>query len=405
MRPTTLCRKLTGVTDLYCETIEERGKDLVFSVRPRWRLPRCSGCGMICPVYDHSAERNWRHLPCGDVVIWLSYAQRRVDCEKCGVLTEQVPWANPRSRFTRALEEQAAYMAQVMDKTAVTRLLGISWRSVGRIVDRIVEQRLSPERLKGLRSIGIDEFSYRKSHRYITIVVDHVKRRVVWTAKGKNADSLSGFFETLGEKQCSAIEQVSIDMSAGFIKAVRNGLPNAKIVFDRFHVQRLVHDALDEVRRAQVRKMVGTEEGKAIKKSRWPLQKNPWNLTVKQEEKLADVQRTNAPLYRAYLLKETLARALDYRQPKRAREALEAWLAWASRSKLEPFVKAARTIRKYKEGILAYIKERHSNARVEGINNRIRMVARRAFGFHSRKALCSMIFLCCGGIELNPALP
>ena len=194
-------------------------------------------------------------------------------------------------------------------------------------------------------------------------------------------------------------------MSGGFQKGIKKHAPNATIVFDRFHVQRLVSDALDEVRRAQVRLVGLGEKGRATKHSRFALLKNPWNLTRKEKEKLCELQRTNAPLYRAYLLEETLAQALDYKQPGHARRALEDWLAWASHSKLKPFVKAARTIRKHFDGIVAYFEERLTNGIVEGFNNKLRMIARRAFGFHTPDPLISMLHLRCGGIQLDLPVP
>ena len=221
---------------------------------------------------------------------------------------------------------------------------------------------------------------------------------------GKGAKALKRFLDELGESAREQIERVTMDMAGGYLSAVHKHLPQAEIIFDRFHVQRLAGDALDEVRRAQVRELEG-EEAKQVKGLRFVLLETWGNLDRPGRARLSEVQRTNRPLYRAYLLKESLATALDYRQPKRARAALEDWLAWASRSRLAPFVKLARTIRRHKEGILAYIKGRHTNAVVEGINNRLRMVARRAFGFHGPDALIAMLFLCCGDIQLNPPLP
>jgi len=341
----------------------------------------------------------------GTLRVWLRFAPRRVRCDKCGIRVEEVPWARQRSGFTRAFEELAAYLAQATDRTAVTKLLGINWRTVGAIIGRVVDERLDPARLRDLRIIGIDEFSYRKRHRYLTIVVDHEKRRVVWASEGKSSEALGKFFEALGADRARRLEHVTMDMAGGYIKAVTQHAPQAEIVFDRFHVQRLASDALDEVRRSMVRNRDDVGTAKALKGTRYALLKNSWNLTRTQRQTLAAVQRTNKGLYRAYLLKETLADALDYRQLARARAALEEWLAWASRSKLAPFIKLAQTIRQHKEGILAYIRTRFTNGIVEGFNNRARMVARRAFGFHSPEPLISMIFLCCGGVELNPPLP
>lgn len=404
MRITTIHRRLLGVMALFVSKVDYQ-QGLVVNVRPTWRFPRCGKCGRRAPGYDRRPARRWRHLGLGRCWVWLRYAPRRVKCAQCGVRVEQVPWARLESVFTTDFEELTAYLAQTMDKTAVTKLMGINWRTVGTIVDRVVAERLDTARLTGLRRIGVDDFSYRKRHRYLTTVVDHDQRRVIWAQPGRSAETLGAFFDALGAEGTAGLEQVTMDMAGGYIKAVRERAPQAEIIFDRFHVQSLVSDAVDEVRRAQVREFKGTEGAAFIKGSRYALLKNPWNLEHKEKEKLAAIQKTNRPLYRAYLLKETLAHALDYKQPKRARRALDGWLAWASRCRLAPIVKAARTIKKHKEGILAYIKSRLTNGIVEGFNNRIRMVARRAFGFHSPEPLIAMIYLCCGGIQLKPALP
>jgi transposase len=342
----------------------------------------------------------------GRLRIELAYTPRRVECRTChGVRVEAVPWAAHGSGFTYDFEELVAYLAQVTDKTRVTELLGIAWSTVGAIVQRVVARKLDPELLEGLRCIGVDDFGYKRRHHYLTIVVDHDRRRVVWTAKGRDSAALKGFFEALGPERCKQIECVTMDLSAAFIKAVEDSAPQARIVFDRFHVQRLASDALDEVRREQLRELRGTPEGRELFRTRFALLKNPWNLNAVDSGRLSNVQRANAPLYRAYLLKETLAKALDYRQPLRAERALYQWLAWAARSRLEPFVRAAGTVRKHFDGILAYVRERLTNAFLEGMNNRIRMIAHRAFGFHDHLALSAMIFLCCSGIVLKPPLP
>lgn len=406
MRVTTLLRQLIGVTGLVVRSFSFDSQGLVIDVQPRWRRPRCGGgCGRRRRGYDRSPVRLWRHLGLADLRIWLRYAPRRVECPQCGVCTEKVPWAGRGSRFTRDFEEMAAYLAQVTDRTQVTRMLGISWRTVGAIVERVVRERLDPKRLKGLRRIGVDEFSYRRRHRYVTVVVDHDRRRVVWAAPGNGANTLGSFFEELGDEGCAALEIATIDMSGGYQKALAEHAPKTKVVFDRFHVQRLASDALDRVRREQLRELRGTPAGKDLFRSRFALWKNPWNLSKVEKNKLSTIERTNKPLYRAYLLKEMLAKALDYKQPKRARQTLREWLSWASRSRLQPFVKTARTIRSHLEGVLAYVEERITNGVVEGMNTRIRMVARRAYGFHGSCSLISMMYLCCGGLDLSPRLP
>jgi transposase len=238
-------------------------------------------------------------------------------------------------------------------------------------------------------------------------VVDHEKHRIVWAAKGKSSETLNKFFDELGDERGKKIEIVTIDMSAAFIKSIKTKVPNAQIVFDLFHVLKLASEAVDEVRREKVRglKEDDPQGAAAIKKSRWALLKKPWDLSAKEWDKLAAIQKHNAPLYRAYLLKESLAAVFDEPSTEAAEKELNRWLAWASRSKLKPFVKAARTIRQYKDGILAYVTTKLTNGLVEGLNNKLRMIMRRAFGFHSAGALIGMLFLCCGGVTVNPALP
>jgi transposase len=335
----------------------------------------------------------------------LRYQPWRVDCRRCGVRVERVPWGAGKSRFTYAFEELVAYLAQSTDRTKVSRLLGISWRAVGSIVERVVARKRDPKLLVGLRRIGVDEFSYRKRHRYLTIVVDHDRRCVVWAAEGRSSEILGQFFALLSKAQRRQIRYVTMDMAAGYIEAVKAHLPKAQIVFDRFHVQQLASNAVDEIRRSVVRELRGTEQARKVKNLRFTLLKGDWRLDAEDRRRLAGLQQANKPLFRAYLLKELLTEALECRQPDEAEEMLRSWLSWAARSRLEPFRRVARTVRKHLSGILAYVRTRLTNGLVEGLNLRVRLIARRAFGFHSAKALISMLFLSCSGIELDPPLP
>jgi transposase len=405
VRVAKVLETLLGITGIVVESAEVSSEGVVFDVRPRRKKPRCGGCGKRAPGYDRREPRQWRHLNLGATRIWLRYAPRRVECARCGVVNEQVPWGSAAGWFSAMFEETTAYLARVADKTSVTKIMGIAWVTVGKIVERIVGERLDSSRLDGLCFIGIDEFSYRKRHHYITVIVDHVTGRVVWAAKGRSSDTLAAFFRELGPERARKIEVVTLDMAEGYIQVVRQYAPQATIVFDRFHVQQLASDAVDQVRRALVRDEDDPERKRAIKGSRFSLLRSEWNLTVEDRAKISEIQRSNRSLYRAYLLKEALAHLLGYQQAGRAKNALKEWLAWASRSRLRPFVRVARTIRKYRDGVLAYIDFRLTNGPVEGINNHMRMVARRAFGFHTAEALIAMLFLCCSAIDLTPALP
>ncbi len=396
MRATSLLTILLGMKHVRVTGFEITEVGLVLDVEPTTRIARCSGCHCkVRRLYDQYAGRLWRHADFGGMRIDLRYATRRVECPRCGVRVELVPWADPMSAFTRVFEEHVAWCATRMDKTTIAGALRIAWETVGRIIARVVDRLGPADRLDGLTRIGVDELSYRRHHEYVTVIVDHTTGDIVWAHPGKNAETLNKFFADLGPERAKRLAAVTLDLSAAYIKSVSENAPQAQLVFDRFHVQRLAHDALDRVRRAQVSEVAGTEQAQAIKKTRFALQKNPWNLNDIEREKLALVQAKNKPLFRAYLLKETLAAIFDRRQVNVARTKLEEWIAWASRSKLKPFVKVARTIRSHFDGVLAYVATGLSNARSEGTNGKARTITRRAYGFHNPHSLIGMLFLCC----------
>lgn len=404
MRATTLLATILGMKHTRVEAVAFDDEGIVADVAPTTTIPRCSGC--FCRVekgYD-ARKRSWRHLDLAGMRLMLRYELRRVACPRCGVTVELVPWAEPGSWFTRDFEEHTAYLAQTTDKTTVVTMMRVAWRTVGEIARRVVDRFRPGDPLEGLTRIGVDELSYRRYHEYITVVIDHVAQRVVWARPGKDAATLGEFFKELGPERCKQLEAVTIDMSGAYIKAVTEASPQATIIFDRFHVQRLAQQAVDEVRRTEVRESRGTEAAKLLKRTRFLLLKNPWNLTNLEGEKLAQLQHTNKPIYRAYMLKEGLAGILDGLDVDVARVKLRDWIGWAERSRLEPFKKLAYTVKEHFEGILAYIPLRLNNGRTEGMNGKIRTITRRSYGFHSASNLIALIFLCCSGISLLPVL-
>jgi len=311
----------------------------------------------------------------------------------------EVPWARPGSVFTRDFENEVAWMLQRADQTTVSSYFGISWATAGRIAQRVMAEALDGSRLDGLRWIGVDEISYGRPHKFLTCVVDHVSGRTIWAAEGKSSETLGGFFAELGPDRAGKIEIVTMDMSAAFTKAVREHAPKAEIVYDRFHVVQLINTAVDEVRREQVR-IADADQKRELKSSRWPLLKNPWNLTRKEKQKLSSVQRNNRALYRAYLLKETLQEIYSAPSAAAADTIFSEWYPWARRSRLQPFRRLAETIRGHWPAIRRFLTIRLTNAILEGTNSKIRMISHRAFGFHSAQALIAMIYLNCSGITI-----
>lgn len=362
-----------------------------------------AGCGR----YDAGeGRRRWRALDLATTFCFLEADAPRVSCRRHGVVVAAVPWARHDARFTRAFEDQVAWLACNCSKSAVAELMRIAWRSVGSILERVcAEARRRHDLLDGLRRIGIDEISHKKGHRYLTVVVDHHTGRLVWAAAGRDRKTVLAFFDALGEERCKQIELVSCDMASWIAGPVAERCPDAVRCVDPFHVIQLATDALDEVRREvwnEARRHGNMELARDLKGARFCIWKNPENLTDRQAVKLAEIQKTNGPLYRAYLLKEQL-RQIYRVSPRTAEQLLDSWLAWARRSRLPSFVKLAKTIAAQRSGIMAAVKNGLSNARVEQLNTQIRLIARQAFGFHSPAPLIALAMLKLGG--LCPSLP
>ncbi|MBA3808585.1 MAG: ISL3 family transposase [Solirubrobacterales bacterium] len=404
MRVRTAFNRMLRLPGAWVKDVAFSGEGVIVTVGLRRRGRVCSGCGARGLEIKDRRVKRWRHLDLGSSRCFIECELRRLRCPGCGDRPEMVEWARATSPYTRDFEDLAAWLAQQMAKSQITRLLRIGWESIGKIVVRVVADHLDEGRLDGLVWLGVDEISHGAGHRFLMCVADHEQGGVVWAAPGRNAATLQGFFDELTETQKSSIRGVSIDMSAGYEKAITAALPAAQVCFDPFHVIQLGGRATDQVRRAEWNEhgRSHTKHGTWIKGARYSLLKDPANQSDRQLATLAEVQKTNKRLYRGYLLLNELR--LLYRVPRhQAPEQLQAWLAWASRSKLKPFVRLARTIRKHKAGVLAAIALELSNGRLEGLNSKIRLLSHRAYGFHSADALIAIIYLCCTNIQI--ALP
>ena len=382
--------------------------EVVVAARPDWReRDRCGICRRRCPGFDlGEGRRRWRALDLGTTPAFIEAQAPRVSCRRHGVVVCAVPWARHDSRFTRAFEDQVSWLAVNTSRTAVAALMRIAWRTVGGICQRVTaEAQREVDLLDGLRRIGIDEISHRKGHRYLTVVVCHDSGRLVWASPGRDRATVERFLEALGPERCARIELVSCDMAGWISEPLAERLPNAVRCVDPFHVVQLATDALDEIRREvwnEARRAGQRQLARDLKGARFALWKNPENLTTRQQTKLREIEQTNKPLYQAYLLKEHLRQI--YRLPlDHALNLLTAWLDWARDSKLAPFLRLADTIQEQRAGIEAAIRHRLSNARVEAINTQIRLLTRRAFGFHSANALIALAMLSLA--DLCPQLP
>jgi transposase len=355
-------------------------------------------------------------LDLGTVQVVLEGDAPRVACAEHGPTVAAVPWARHAAGHTTVFDEQVAWLATQCSKTAVTELMRIAWRTVGAIVTRVwADVEALHDRFAGLRRIGVDEISYKRGHKYLTVVVDHDSGRLVWAAPGRDKATLGLFFDALeasGEERCAQITHVSADGADWISAVVADRCPAAVRCADPFHIVRWATDALDEVRRqawneargAVHQRRAGRASGhaKALKHARFALWKNPEHLTTRQQAKLAWVATADPRLHRAYLLKEGLR--LIFRLPyDEATDALEVWIGWARRCRIPTFVDLQRRIVKHQASILAAIEHGLSNGRIESVNTKIRLITRIAFGFRSPDALIALAMLNLGGHR--PTLP
>ena len=404
-------------------------EEIVATVRLRRNTRRrCGVCGRHSAGYDRgrsTGSRRWRSLDMGTVQVFIEAEASRVRCRTHGVVASEVPWARHGSRFTRGFEDTIGWLATATSKTAVTELMRIGWRTVGGIVERIqVEIDGQVDRLAGLKRIGIDEISYKRGHKYLTIVVDHDSGRLLWAAVGRDEATVTRFFELLGEERCAEITHVSADSARWITNAVTKKCPQAVQCADPFHVVSWATDALDELRRDtwnDARKLArkepkrkrgrppadapprpGNDLVKGLKGARYALLKNPENLTDNQRAKLAWVAKTDPRLHRGYLLKEALRFCFKVKG-QAGKDALDRWLSWAQRCRIDAFVKLGQKIRRHRAAINATLDHGLSNALIESTNTKIRVLTRMAYGFKTPEALIALALLSLGGYR--PDLP
>lgn len=419
--------KLLCVTRTVIESARLDGDRLVVACAPRkGQRRRCPHCGRKCPVHDCSPKpRLWRALDLGSTETYVEYATLRVRCPEHGVVTASVPWAHRASRFTHAFEEQVAWLCVHCDRSTVARLMRIDWKSVGpvckRVYDRLDAQAV--DRLDGLVRIGVDETSYKRGHKYMTVVLDHDTSRVVWCARGHGKAVLESFFALLTEGQRASVEVVTADGAGWIADVAAASCPNAERVMDPFHVVAWMTEVLDEVRKESWREAKGREAGaprrgrgrprkgeepapsaaKAVKGSRYAVLKNPEDLTAVQALTLERVARENKRLYRVYLLKERLRDVFKAPDGATAGALLDSWLASACHSGTAAIRKLSKKVRRHREAIVRAVELGISNARVEAVNNKIKLTIRMAYGFRNIDNLIALVMLRCSNLPI--ALP
>ena len=386
---------------------------------------RCGICGRKSPVYDqpYKSDITWRACDWAGHKVFLTALSYRVNCKEHGVITCKFPWARHDSRFTYKFEEMTAWMAVNCNKSAVAAYMRISWNTVGPIISRVEKDlNINPEeRFNNLVRIGVDETSYRKGHKYITTVVNHDTGNVIWVSKGHGKTIFEKFFKELTPEQRASIQLVSGDGAKWIDECIKVYCPQANRCVDPFHVIEWAMDALDDVRveawreaKKNAAPAPATKRGRPkkdapkknttatdLKNSKMALGKSPANLTPNQQAKVEWIAKTDPRLYRAYKLKEGLRPVFYNDTPEDAEEALTAWIKWARHCRIPAFVDLQKKIYRHWNSIINTIKYSLTNARIEAINNKIKLSIRMAYGFRNIYNMISMIMLRCSDIKVQ----
>ena len=439
---TTLLKRLLNVNHLVVSNCSFEQSDdgvvrLNIDVRPHKRHRDCCPvCGRHCQGYDHisTETRSWRSLDFGGILVYLHYQTHRVRCPEHGVVTASTPWSFTGSHFTKEFDLTVAWMARYLPRSVVCEAMRIDWKTVGRCISRAKNQ-LEPhpeKRFDGLVRIGIDETSYRKGYKYITVVINHDTNTVVWAAQGYGKQVLSQFFELLNPQQRQSIQTVTGDGARWIDSCIKEYIPHAQRCVDPFHVVQWATESLDKLRRVLYREALKEQKQakqgiEKIKKSnrrpladdnnvlklqtstslandfqwaKFALGKAPENLTSSQKLHLDLVKQCHPKLYRAYELKECLRLILKMDDVELARSELKRWFWRATHSRMPIMAELGKKIRRHEQNILNAIQFKMSNARIEATNNKIKLIIRKAYGFRNVQNMLDMVLLVCSKIKI-----
>ncbi len=378
-------------------------ESVLVSVRPRQNsLPVCSGCHKKCGTYDHLSERLFEFIPIWGFAVFLCYTMRRVNCKSCGVKVEQVPWADGKNHLTRAYQLFLARWAKRLSWKEVAVAFKTSWDNVFRSVRFVVEYGLKHRDFKGITAIGVDEIQFGKGQNYITVVyqLDEGSKRLLYVGERRTVKTLLRFFRDLDSKVIGGIKYVCSDMWKPYLKVIRKKLPDALHILDRFHIVANLNKAVDEVRRAESKHMTNEGYEPVLKKSKYCFLKREENLTSKQDKKLKDLLKYDLKSVRAYLLKESFQAFWEYSSPYWAERYLKLWCTRTMRSRLEPMKKFVGTIRRHQPLIMNWFKAKkaYSSGTVEGLNRKVNLVTRKAYGYKSFEVLKIALFHTMGSL-------
>jgi transposase len=362
----------------------------------------CPTCGKAVPGYD-TQPRRWRHLDTCQYETVLEADVPRVECPEHGVLQVRVPWAEKGSRFTLLFERLTIDWLLEAGRSAVKRRMRLSWDEADGIMRRAVRRGLARRKQEVVPHIGVDEKSFQKRHEYVTVVCDLDRGNVLHVADDRKAESLEGYYRSLTNEQRAGIQAVAMDMHDPYVKATRDQVPDAdrKIVYDKFHIAKLLNQAVDQVRKQEHQELTAEGDDR-LKKTKYTWLRSSLNFTRKAWLAFRDLRRSKLRTARAWALKETIMDLWQYSYLGAAQRYFRDWYQWAARSRLAPMKRAARTLQERLANILTYLDHPYTNAMAESLNSKIQWIKYTARGFRSREGFRTAIYFHCGGLELYP---
>jgi len=362
----------------------------------------CPQCGRACPGYD-TRQRSWRHLDTCQFKTIVVADVPRVKCDTHDVVQIEVPWAEPGSGFTALMERLIIDWLREANISAVARRMRLTWDQIDGVMQRAVRRGLARRELEPITQLGVDETSFQKRHEYVTVVSDLVRSRVLYVADDRTRASLDGFWALLSAQQKGEIEAIAMDMCAAYVRSAREHIEeaDAKICFDRFHVAKLLNDAVNAVRKQENRELAAAGEY-VPERTKYIWAQNPENMSQDRRVQFELLRTCAYKVGRAWALKDTARQLWSYAMRGWAVKAWKRWIGWALRSRLEPMRKVARTIREHLWGIVNAIVLHVTNAGAESINAKIQWIKRQACGFRSRERFRNAIYFHLGGLDLYP---
>jgi transposase len=381
-------------------------KELSLSVRPFKNGCRCPVCERRCPILSQGRdEREWLDISILGWRVVLRYRPKEIQCPTHGRAQELIPWAAPLARVTYRSEWRICTLSQLMTQKAASQVLRIPKSTLSDILHRVITRVRTGHRVRGLVSVGIDEVSYKKGQKYVTLVYDLDQAKVLWVGEGKGRKTVDRFFkEELTQQQRDAVQWACCDMANAYTEAIKKHCRNAKLVIDRFHVVKKLNEAVDAVRKEQWRQLDGAQK-KAVKGLRWLLGLSSLSRTKGDTRAINAIARSNRRIYRAWELKDEFEHFWSYSYIGSARKFIENWMTRALRSRLPSMRKFVNTLRTYLENILTYIERALTNAAAEGINRLVKMAKNRASGYQGVQAFADMIYLLVGDLDIPDHIP